>query len=78
MADRWAASWEFLAGSIGGWFVGMFGYLFAITILQNLLSLPVPELFTTTGMIVVLLIAIRIGKWRVGYWRRLNQTTGSS
>ncbi len=73
MADRWTTGWEFLAGTIGGWFVGMFGYLFVSTIIQSVLSRPVPDLFSATGMIIVLLIAIRIGQWRVGYWRRLNE-----
>lgn len=73
MPDRWLVGWEFLAGTIGGWFVGMFGYLFASTLLESGLGLQVPDLFSTTGMIIVLLVAIRIGQWRVDYWQQLNQ-----
>lgn len=67
------AAWEFGAGTFAGLFVGMFAYLFISTILNDLIQISVPELFSTTGFIIVLLIALRIGQWRVNYWRHLTQ-----
>lgn len=67
------AVWEFGAGTLAGLFVGMFAYLFVSTILTDLIQIPAPALFSTTGFIIVGLIALRIGQWRVHYWRRLNQ-----